>query len=94
MIRDYLENLIDCIFKILPLKEEENLGLVDYIDSIIIQIIGSKNVYVELYSNQKYLSILNVLYYLKNNEFTLKQCKREVFKCTNILTRILSTYDE
>lgn len=94
MTKDYLNYLIDCIFKILPLKEEENIGLTEYIDSVIIQFIGAKDVYVDLYNNQKYMSILNILYYLKNNEFTSKQCKREVFKCINILKCILKTYDE
>jgi len=93
MIKEYLNYLIDSVFKILPLKEEENIGLNEYIDSLIIQVIGAKANYGDLNKNQKFMSILNILYYFKNNDFTIKQCKREVFKCIDILKHILKEYE-
>ena len=37
-----LRHLISKIFKILPLKEDDNDNLVDYIDSVSIQLEGAK----------------------------------------------------
>lgn len=88
-MKDYLNYMINCIFKILPLKEEDNKGLKEYLDSVLIQVLGSIETYPELSDNQKYVSIINTLYYLKNNDFTTKQCKRETFKCINILQEMI-----
>lgn len=90
-INDYFNYLINCIYKILPLKEEENDGLNDYIDGVLIQLYGSLHAYPDLNHNQKYLSIINTLEYLKNNGYTVKQCKREVFRCINILQHMIES---
>lgn len=91
-IRDgFYRHLINCIYKILPLKEDENDGLDDYIDSVLIQLYGSLNTYSDLNYNQQFISIINTLQYFKNNEYTVKQCKREVFRCINILQHMIES---
>ena len=89
-IRDgFYRRLINCIYKILPLKEEGNDGLDDYVDSVLIQLYGSLNTYPDLNYNQQFISIINTLQYFRNNEYTVKQCKRETFRCINILQNMI-----
>lgn len=93
-MNDFLTHLVGSIFKILPLKEDTDsgidVGLKDYIDSVVIQVVGGRMTYPILDKNQQYISIVNSIYYLNNNDFTQKQCKREVFKCIKTLQELIT----
>lgn len=80
--------MVGKIFKILPLKEENNVGFNDYVDSILVQLIGATNTFDELSNNQNFLMIINIIQYINNNECSIKQCKREIFKCLEIIQKI------
>lgn len=90
MVNDYLNNIIGCIYKVLPLKEEKNNYLPDYIDSLLVQLKGAAITYPLLSSNSKYISVINSIQYFCNNDFTDSQCKREVFKCIDYIKKIQS----
>lgn len=89
----FLKKIKNDIFKILPLKEESNNGLIDYIDSVSIQLNGAIHTYPFLSEDIDYLTVVNIVNYLKNNDFSIKQCKREVFKCLDILNKITKKYE-
>ena len=89
----FLKKIKNDIFKILPLKEESNSGLSDYIDSVSVQLNGAIHTYPFLSEDTDYLTVINVINYLKNNDFSTKQCKREVFKCLDVLTKIADKYE-
>lgn len=88
MIHNFLSGLIGSVYKILPLMEDENSYLSEYLDSLKIQLNGAKETYPELSSNVQYIYIINTIEYFCNNNFTLKQCKREVFKCIRNINKI------
>lgn len=88
MIHEFLNGLTGSIYKILPLKEDENPFLSEYLDSLVIQLNGAKETYHELSSSVKYIYIINIVQYFCNNPFTVKQCKREVFKCIKYIGKI------
>lgn len=88
MINDFLENIIGGIYKILPLKEESNPYLAEYLDSFLIQLNGAIKTYPTLSSNSKYIAVVNTIQYFCYNDFTEKQCKREVFKCIENIKKI------
>lgn len=88
-MKEFLKSMINSIFKILPLYEEHNKGLLLHIDSITIQLIGALDTYDKLKTNLKYISVINSMNYLRKNDFTRVQCKREVLRCTNILKKII-----
>jgi hypothetical protein len=88
MIHNFLDGLIGSIYKILPLKEENNSYLDDYLDSLAIQLTGALETYPELSTNTKYISIVNSIQFFRKNEFSLKQCRREVFKCIESVKKI------
>lgn len=82
---EYLTGLKNAVFKILPLKEEENEGLQDYLDSLFIRVTGALTTFPELRGNLKYISVVNTIAYFKDNTYTFKQCRREILNCCNIL---------
>ncbi len=88
MISKFLNGLVGAIYKILPLKEDENSYLSDYLDSLVVQLKGALETYPELASNVRYISVINSIQYFRKNDYTVKQCKREVFKCIKDIEKI------
>ncbi len=88
-MKEFLASMIGNIFKILPLYDENNIGIQSHIDSVAIQLIGAMDTFQDLKTNQKYISIINSINFLRKNDYTKKQCKREVLRCTNILESMI-----
>ena len=92
MDKAQIEHLINKIFKILPLVEEGNENIKDYISSVMIQVNGAAETSKDFFSlpknKEKLIDISNSINYLKTNDFTLSECRREVLKCTSILARM------
>ena len=85
----FVEKLKDRIFKILPLKEEGNSYLMEYIDSLIIEMMGGYVTFPELQSNMEYLRVINTLQYMLHNDISVVKCKREIFKSIRCLNNII-----
>lgn len=79
----FLDSLTNKIFKILPLKEQNNDFLFSYLNSLQIELIGALITFPKLKNNSNYLSIINATNFLGDNTFSNQQCKREVFKIIN-----------
>jgi len=79
----FLNSLTNKIFKILPLKEQNNDFLFSHLNSLQIELIGALVTFPELKNSSNYLSIINVINFLGDNSFSKQQCKREVFKIVN-----------
>lgn len=86
---EFLKYMIGSIYKILPLNDENNYGTKDHIDSVAIQLVGSLDTYPELKTNQKYISVVNSINFLRKESFTKRQCRREILRCTNILQKMI-----
>lgn len=92
--KSFLKALIEHqLFKILPMKEDDNPSLDSYLDSLIIEVWGAKSLYPELDESNEYLRIMHTLSYFKDNEYSVVQCKREVFKMINLAKKILERID-
>ena len=90
MVHLYLDsNIVDGIYKILPLYEENNVGLEKYISSLLIELYGFDNVFKT--DEIGYVSLLATLEGIKievckkDNKRTVK---REVFKCMEIVKKL------
>ena len=90
----FIKSLTGKIYKILPMKEDELKGktvhLNEYINSLSIEIIGATKTFPELVNEDGYISIINIINFMNNNEFDFKICKREVFKMLNYLNYLES----
>lgn len=68
---DYLHSLIDSIFAILPLYEEQNEHLTEYIESVYFKVSNVKEIVKELDNGAWYVETLGVLNGL------IKECTKE-----------------
>ena len=84
----FLLNMISQTYKVLALKDVEDSNLQIYLDSLCIQLLGGLETFSELKSCQKYISIINIIQYLRINDFDKQTCKREILKSTNILDKL------
>lgn len=89
----YLESLVNNVFKVLPLYEEENVGVSIYIDSLLFEVYGLDKV-VPIESSYEYLTILSTIESIKSEmekeDSSKKVIRREVFKCINIIKNMSS----
>lgn len=93
----YLNSVINSVFKILPLYEENNSGLETYVDSLLFELYGLDKV-VSMGNSYEYISLLSTLESIKL-EFTRENSehatvKREIFKCINIIKTIVEKLKE
>jgi hypothetical protein len=92
VVQSYYETLKNRIFKILPLYEEENIGVSKYIHSLLFELGGVENLIEELNGDVEFISLLATLESLYDESLIGRNncplVKREVFKCINIIERI------
>ena len=60
-INDFLGSIIGKIYKVLPLKEEGNSYLPEYLDSLLVQLKGALVTYPGLSSNVRYITVINCI---------------------------------
>lgn len=84
---DYLLTLQDSIFKILPLYEEKNEFLIDYINETIDEVIYVKRIIEDLPRGTWYIKTLSNLESLlqKVNENNHKVVRKKVLYTTNLI---------
>ena len=76
----FFEFITGKIFKILPLREDENESIYEYLDSLRIEMTGAINTFPKLHNSYEFMTLVNTINYLIGNEFDVPTCKREVFK--------------
>lgn len=90
----YFDYLINKTYKILPLKEENSETLKSYLESYLRELIGNKELVSVLVNEPKFITVLNIMQYLISEEYSVKICKKEIFRCIHILEEIKSKYFE
>jgi hypothetical protein len=93
----YLNSLVNSVFKILPLWEEQNVGIVTYIESLLFELDGLQDV-VDLEHSAEYVSLMSNLASVRK-EVTKQDSKkpvvkREIFKCINIIKNMVGKLEE
>lgn len=89
--KKYLSSLKGKVYKILPMKEEDDKGLKTYINSLCVELEGSVGVSTLPVTSEstEYIRVICVIKWLKENDFTVNVCRREIFKCLNIIETML-----
>jgi len=91
LCENYMSILIDGIFKILPLKEENNPTVEEYISSLISEMVGFKNIVDVINNDGRYLKVICSLESIMNCT-NIVFCKKEIFKCINIIDKLKYKY--
>lgn len=91
LCENYFDILINRLYKILPLKEEESSTVVTYIESLLSEMTGGQEVILILENDGRFLSIINSLEYIRSCD-DVGVCKREIFKCIRIVETLKKKY--
>lgn len=93
----YLSSTVNNVFKILPLYEEDNVGIETYIESLLFELYGLDKV-IDLKHSFEYLSLLSTLESVRlevaKNDSKKSIIKREVFKSINIIKNMVGKLEE
>lgn len=96
LIANYFRNLVNRFFKILPMRENNESSLDEYIQGFQRELIGVRNFVPDLKENPQYLTLLAILQYLIDNindsSFTHLKVRREVFKAISVCEKLKSVY--
>jgi hypothetical protein len=85
---NYLRKLIDKFFKIIPLKEENSPTVDDYMESLILELIGAQDLVSVLNYNPQLLTLISTLRGLMLND---ENYRSEIFKCIQIVKSLERT---
>lgn len=89
---NYFKYMINKIYKILPMKEEGCKTLTTYLESLKVEMMGSYSLYRQLMEEPQFMSALNIVEYLIDNDVSVEVCKREVFKAIRHIEAVNKKY--
>ena len=89
---NYYEFLINKVFKALPMKEEGNPDLIKYLDSLKREIIGNMALVNNLKFDGYFITLLNKIQFLINEDYTNAVCRKTVFECIDLVNKLKSEY--
>lgn len=93
LLCNYFNNLVNLFFKILPIREKEELSLVTYMKSLQIELLGCKQLIIALNHDPYYLSLLAILQYLIDNPgCQVDKVRREVFRAISLCNKLKAKY--
>ena len=87
-MKTFLLSLTNKIYKILPLREEQNDGLKAHIDSLRIELIGAYRTFAVLRTSRPYIEIVNTINYMACHRYSVTACRREVFKMLRLAKQL------
>lgn len=92
-LRNYMRNLVDRFFKILPLWEEGEETLPAYLDSMLIELSGFRSMMFALHHDHDFVSLMAIVQYLIDNpETETRTVKREIFRAISICNKLSAKY--
>lgn len=93
-LHNYLHCLINKVYKILPMKEEQCDTLTSYLLSLKNELIGCYKLWEVLKDNPQFLAVINIINYFCEEEFDVVTCKREVFKTIHLIENLKKEFAE
>lgn len=90
---NYFNFLIGKVWKILPLKEEGNAHLKEYMESLQRELIGNIHLVEELKCDGYFITLLNKIEFLINEKYSHDICRKEVFECISMIKKIKGKYN-
>lgn len=89
LVCNYFRNLVNQFFKILPMREADEVSLPIYIESLYIELLGCGGVVAGIKDDASFLTLLSILHYLMDNpDCSVHSTKRQVFKAISICNKL------
>lgn len=93
LICNYFHSLVNCFFKILPLKECEEDTLKVYLNSLKLEMVGCTELISDIGHDSRYLTLLSILQYFSDHpDCEISIVRREVFRAIRICNQISQKY--
>ncbi|MGL6081361.1 MAG: hypothetical protein ACRC4N_02490 [Gammaproteobacteria bacterium] len=92
---EYLTGVVDSVFKVLPLYEEKNEGLVLYVEGLLSELYGAQTS-INLKEAPDFISLVSTLEAVKMDveiDDNKQMVKRNVFKSINLIKSIIEKID-
>ena len=92
LVRNWLMSLVSRVYKILPIRENNEATLGQYMKSLQREMLGTKALIRALDSDGRYMSIISILQYMIDYPCDISVTRSEVFKAIDILKKLIATY--
>lgn len=93
VLSNYLKNLVNCFFKILPIRENDEPTLQTYMESLQVEMIGCSELIVAIREDTLFMTLVSILQYLIDHpEVEVAVYRREVFKAISVCNKLKSRY--
>lgn len=94
LIDNYFRNLVNQIYKILPMRENETESLGKYIWRLEAELIGGQNLILAIQEDAYFGSLVNILQYLSDHfsDCSVEQVKQLVFEGISLCEKLLARY--
>lgn len=89
---NYLKFLTGRVWKILPMSEENNKNLKEYMEGLQRELTGNMNLIEDLKYDGYFITLLNKIEYLIGGEYNHTICRKEVFECIDVIEKISKKY--
>lgn len=89
---NYFKFLIGRVWKILPMTEENNIHLKEYMEGLQRELIGNMNLVEELKYDGYFITLLNKIEYLINEDYSHEICRKEVLESVSIIEKLQDKY--
>lgn len=90
---NYLKFLTGRVFKLLPMQEEKDDNLKKYMNSLQRELLGNKELIIELRDDNEFLVLLGKLEYLINNDVSDEIYRKDILDCVNLIGKIKERYE-
>lgn len=95
VLASYFGNLVNHLFKILPMRENNEETLGTYIESLSCELIGFHDLFPAVENDAGLVQILSIIQYLAgHSDCSVKTVKREVFRAISICNKLKERYTE
>jgi len=93
VLSNYIRNLVNLFFKILPIRESGEPSLKTYMESLQAEVLGCEALVNAIKADAMFLSLVSILQFLIDNVGSdVTVYKREVFKAISICNKLKSRY--
>ena len=93
MMKNKLCDLVNQVYKILPLKESDSPTLNQYLAGLMRELLGFKALIVALHDDGLYASLLSIIQFLSDNDCDNAVVKTDVFKAIGIVKKLQKKYE-
>ncbi len=95
LLYNYFRSLVNCYFKILPIRESGEKTVSVYLESLKTEMLGCGGLLESIKNDASYMTLLSILqYFIDHPDCDLSVVKREVFRAIRICNKISQKYAE